>query len=42
MKKLLDVTKIGNLGWKPKYNIEQGIEKTYKWFLVNQNKIRAT
>lgn len=39
-KKLLDVTKINEIGWKAKTSLEDGIEKTYKWFLDNQNTIR--
>ena len=35
MKKQLDVTKITSLGWKPKIEIAEGIETTYKWFLEN-------
>ena len=34
-RKLLDSTKIFELGWKPKIKLEEGIEKTYKWFLKN-------
>lgn len=34
-RKLLDSTKIFELGWKPKIKLEEGIEKTYKWFLEN-------
>ena len=30
--KLLDVKKITVLGWKPKYDLNQGLRKTYKWF----------
>ena len=31
-RKLLDVTKIKSLGWKPKISLEEGIEKTYEWY----------
>jgi GDP-L-fucose synthase len=41
MRKLLDVSKLNNLGWKPKNTIEQGIEKTYKWFLENKENHRT-
>jgi GDP-L-fucose synthase len=33
--KLLDSSKIYNLGWKPKINLTEGIETTYDWFLKN-------
>lgn len=31
--KLLDVSKITNLGWKPKTSLREGLEKTYAYFL---------
>ena len=34
-RKLLDVTRIHNLGWKHKTNLEEGIKKAYEWFLEN-------
>ena len=34
-RKLLDVTKIGGMGWKPKVSIEEGIGLAYDWFLKN-------
>ena len=34
-RKLLDVTKIRGMGWKPKVMIEDGIAATYDWFLKN-------
>jgi GDP-L-fucose synthase len=32
-RKLLDVTKIRGMGWKPKVSIEEGIASAYDWFL---------
>ncbi len=32
-KKLMDSSKLRNLGWEPKINLEEGIQITYKWFL---------
>ncbi len=33
--KLLDVTRIRNLGWKHKTGLKEGIRKTYEWFVNN-------
>lgn len=33
--KLLDVSKINNLGWHHKISLEKGIKITYQWFLNN-------
>lgn len=35
-RKLLDVSRINNLGWKAKTSLEDGIKKSYNWFLQNQ------
>jgi GDP-L-fucose synthase len=34
--KLLDVTRITQMGWKPKYNLVEGLEKTFNWYILNQ------
>jgi GDP-L-fucose synthase len=40
-RKLLDVSKINEAGWKSKTELKEGIEKTYKWFLENQEDLRV-
>jgi len=35
--KLLDSTRILQLGWKSSVSLENGLSMTYKWFLENQN-----
>lgn len=37
-KKLLDVSRLENLGWKYSTELKQGIEKTYSWYLKNIEK----
>lgn len=39
-RKLLDVTKATNLGWKYQTELEEGIKKTYKDFLNNQIRVK--
>ena len=34
-RKLLDVTKLQNLGWRPTIALRDGIAQTYEWFLKN-------
>lgn len=40
-RKLLDVTRITSLGWKPGIPIEEGIRKTYEWFEENYPYVRG-
>jgi GDP-L-fucose synthase len=35
-KRLLDIKKIAELGWTPKVDLKEGLERTYKWFLKNK------
>ena len=35
MRKLTDPSKIHELGWHHKIEIEEGIEKLYQWYLSN-------
>jgi|SRR5215475_11078868 len=37
-RKLLDVTKLKALGWKPSVPLRQGITQTYEWFLSNHDR----
>lgn len=34
-RKLMDISKMHELGWKHKINLEEGIQQTYDWFLTN-------
>ena len=37
-RKLLDVTKLHELGWRHSTSLEDGIKKAYEWFLENKAK----
>nr|WP_317619159.1 GDP-L-fucose synthase [Chryseobacterium foetidum] len=39
-RKLMDVSKMHDLGWKHQVDLEQGITKTYQWFLENINNFK--
>lgn len=39
-RKLLDVSKMREMGWEYKTDLQQGIEKTYAWFLENMKNIK--
>ncbi len=34
-RKLMDVSKMEQAGWKAKVNLEEGVKRTYSWFLEN-------
>ena len=36
LRKLMDSTRMCKLGWRPKISLEEGIEKTYKWYISQQ------
>jgi len=35
-RKLLDVSRLRNLGWAPSIDLDHGIRTTYEWFLEQQ------
>ena len=39
-RKLMDISKMHQLGWKHQVDLAEGIEKTYKWFLENINQYK--
>ena len=39
-RKLLDVSKIQDLGWKHKITMSNGLNNTYKWFLKNYSNLK--
>ena len=40
-RKLLDVSQLRDLGWKPSLSLRSGIESTYRWFLSHQADARG-
>jgi GDP-L-fucose synthase len=40
-RKLLDVTKLNSLGWRPRTTLGEGLRATYGWFLEHQSQLRG-
>jgi GDP-L-fucose synthase len=40
-RKLMDVTRLENMGWKFHYNLKDGLELTYRWYLANLDSFRG-
>ncbi len=40
MRKLMDNSRIRELGWSPSIDLEEGLKNTYKWFVNNYEDIR--
>ena len=39
-RKLMDVSKMKDIGWEYSVELENGIQKTYQWFLNNINELK--
>lgn len=39
-RKLMDVSRLANMGWQAKIDLEEGLETTYRWYLDNQDNFR--
>jgi GDP-L-fucose synthase len=39
-RKLVDVSRLNNLGWKATVSLEEGIRRTYEWFLQHESDFR--
>lgn len=39
-RKLMDVSRLGSLGWRYSYSLEDGLKDAYQWFLDNQSAFR--
>lgn len=40
-RKLVDVSKLNGMGWRPRVTLRDGIRSTYAWFLENENRFRG-
>ena len=40
-RKLMDVSRLKQLGWEAKINLEQGLNNTYQWFLAQNDNLRG-
>ena len=40
-RKLLDVSRLSAMGWKPQVPLGEGLQRTYRWFLEHQGEFRA-
>jgi len=40
-RKLLDVSRLSELGWQAKIDLRQGLERTYRWFVDNEERLRG-
>ena len=40
-RKLLDISRIRELGWEPKVTLQEGIKETMRWFKENKSKVRS-
>lgn len=41
MRKLMDVSRLAQMGWRAQIGLEQGIRETYQWYLDNRDAVRA-
>ena len=41
MRKLMDVGRLGEMGWHARIELEQGLADTYKWYLANTQSART-
>lgn len=39
-RKLMDVSRLGALGWKASKTLRDGVEETYRWFVSSQSQLR--
>ena len=40
LRKLMDVSRLDQMGWRARISLEEGIHQTYQWFLANEATLR--
>ncbi len=40
-RKLMDVSRLADMGWRARIPLREGVEETYQWFLTNQSTLRV-
>ena len=40
MRKLMDVSRLRDMGWQARVSLDEGIRETYQWFLANEGQFR--
>ena len=40
-RKLLDSSLINSFGWRPKIGLNEGLDKTYSWYVKNYDNLRV-
>jgi len=40
-RKLLDTTRLSQLGWRPRVGLEAGLRSTYAWFIQHESELRS-
>ena len=41
-RKLLDVSRLSELGWQPEVSLADGVSRTYEWFASNYDAVAST
>jgi len=40
-RKLLDIGRLSALGWRPSITLEEGVRRTYEWFVSHHSEVRG-
>jgi GDP-L-fucose synthase len=39
-RRVLDVSRLTALGWRPSYSLRKGLSATYQWYVENDDRLR--